>query len=389
MAPRTKALVEPAILSWARTSAGLTVDEAARSLQTKEENVAAWESGAESPSMPQLRKMAVVYKRLLSDFYLPAPPEEAPLPHDFRRLPGEVANHYSRSLRHQLRQSRDRRTLAIDLAAELDVPITQLPLVDLAGDPERAGSSVRDLLGVTLDAQIAWRDPRRSYNAWRAAVEAAGVLVFQAAGIPLEEILGFSLSERPLPVIGVNRKLSPNGRTFTLLHEFVHLLLGAGGICDVDEDELRPPEEQQREVYCNATAAAALVPMPALLHAAPSDGPREWSEDELTALGRTFGVSKEVVLRRLLTAGHTTAAFYARRRAAWRALLAAQPEKPDEDADFKRNMPQEVVSNLGRPFTRLVLESYENSRTSLSDVSRYLGLRAEQVAKVRELMARA
>jgi hypothetical protein len=158
--------------------------------------------------------MAVVYKRLLSDFYLPSPPEEAPLPHDFRRLPGEVAHRYSRALRHQLRQSRDRRTLAIDLAAELDIAVPTLPLVDLDREPERAGSSVCDLLGVTLDAQLAWREPRRSYNAWRAAIESAGVLVFQAAGIPLEEILGFSLSERPLPVIGLNRKLSPNGQAW-------------------------------------------------------------------------------------------------------------------------------------------------------------------------------
>jgi Zn-dependent peptidase ImmA (M78 family)/transcriptional regulator with XRE-family HTH domain len=389
MAARTKALVEPAILAWARSSAGLTVDEAARSLQTKEEKVAAWEAGAASPSMPQLRKMAVVYKRLLSDFYLPAPPEEAPLPHDFRRLPGEVAHRYSRALRHQLRQSRDRRTLAIDLAAELDVPVPQLPLIDLNRDPERAGYSVRELLGVTLEAQHMWRDPRRSYNAWRAVIETAGVLVFQTAGIPLGEILGFSLSERPLPVIGVNRKLAPNGRIFTLLHEFVHLLLGASGICDIEEEELRAPEEQRREVYCNAVAAAALVPLPALLAMAPGDGPRGWSDDELMVIGRSFGVSKEVILRRLLTAGRTTAEFYARRRALWRRTLEARPERPDEETEFRRNMPQEVISDLGRPFTRLVLESYENSRTSLSDVSRYLGLRAEQVAKVRALIARA
>jgi hypothetical protein len=49
-------------------------------------------------------------------------------------------------------------------------------------------------------------------------------------------------------------------------------------------------------------------------------------------------------------------------------------------------MPQEVLSDLGRPFTRLVVDSYLNSYTSLSDVSRYLGLRAQQVAKLRELL---
>jgi len=389
----TEALVEPTILTWARTSAGLSVEEAAQRLQTKPEKIAAWEAGHGGPSMAQLRKMVTVYRRLLSDFFLPAPPQEAPLPHDFRRLPGEVAHRYSRALRLLLRQAQERRALAIDLAAELDIalPDHSIPL-SLTDDPESSGSSIRELLGITLAAQHAWRDPRRSYNAWRTAIENAGVLVFQAGGVALEEILGFSISERPLPVIGINRKLPPNGRTFTLLHEFAHVLLGTSSICDIEEEELRPPEEQRPEVYCNAAAAAALVPLVALRAenlVASSHGPREWTDDELATLGRAFGVSNEVILRRLLTAGRTTQSFYAARRAAWRRLYEARPAKVDEDADFKRNMPQEVVSDLGRPFTRLVLESYENSRTSLSDVSRYLGLRAQQIEKVRALMARS
>ena len=124
------------------------------------------------------------------------------------------------------------------------------------------------MLGVTLDMQRAWRDPRTSYNAWRAAIERAGILVFQVAGIAPAEMLGFSLPDRPLPVIGVNRKLAPNGRTFTLLHECVHVFLEQSSICDIEEGPLRPPEEQRTEVFCNAVAAAALV---------PRDGPAEGS----------------------------------------------------------------------------------------------------------------
>src|SRR5204862_1108615 len=86
-------------------------------------------------------------------------------------------------------------------------------------------------------------------------------------------------------------------------------------------------------------------------------------------------------LRRLLTTGRTTQAFYAERRAAWGRLFDAPETATDPDADYKRNMPQEVVSDLGRPFTRLVVDSYLNSFTSLSDVSRHLGLRADKIAQ--------
>ena len=99
MARSTEALVEPDILKWARSTAGLSVDEPAHSLQTAPEKVQAWEDGEQHPSMSQLRRMAVAYRRLLSDFYLPRPPEQDPLPHDFRRLPGEVALRYTKVLR--------------------------------------------------------------------------------------------------------------------------------------------------------------------------------------------------------------------------------------------------------------------------------------------------
>ena len=345
----------------------------------------------EAQASAQLRKMATAYKRVLSDFNLPSPPEEHALPHDFRRLSGQVALHYSRALRYQLRMAKQRRELAIDLAAELDqdLPILAGKLV-LGEEPEQAGAKLRGFLRVTLDQQRGWRDPRLAYNAWRSAVERAGVLVFQAVGIPTSEMLGFALGERPLPVIGVNRKLRPNGRTFTLLHETVHVYLEQSSICDIEEGALRPPAEQKVEVFCNAVAAAALVPFESLLKEtivrAHPPRPRDWSGDELAALARTYSVSEQVILRRLLTVGRTSQDFYSAKHAAWGGLMA-DVTRADPDAEIKRNMPQEVLSDLGKPFTQLVVSSYQSSYTSLSDVTRYLGLKAEKVAKLQELLA--
>lgn len=385
----TEALVEPAILIWARQSAGLSVEGAARSLQAKPENLQAWEDGAKAPSMAQLRKMATVYKRLLSDFYYASPPAEAPLPHDFRRTPGDGHFHYSRALRYRLREAQQRRTLALDLAAELEGEIPKLPLrLDEETDPEAAGAKVRNMLGISAAEQRGWRDARRSYNAWRERIEAAGVLVFQVTDVDTNEVLGFSLPTEPMPVLAVNRKLLPNGRTFTLLHELAHILIGKSSLCDIVDDGFRSSEEQDVEVFCNAVAGAALVPLDLLVsdeivRQYPARA-RDWGDDELSTIARNFSVSKYVILRRLLTAGRTTRTFYAARAAMYRFV---EPRPPvDPEAEIKRNMPQEVLSNLGRPFTRLILESYLNASLSLSDASRYLGLRAGQVERVRELM---
>jgi Zn-dependent peptidase ImmA (M78 family) len=392
MSRSVKSIVEPKILTWARTTAGLSIDEAANKIATKSENVAAWENEEDnsSPSMSQLRKMATVYKRLLSDFYMPAVPDEKPLPHDFRRLPGEVAYQYSRALRYQLRAASERRQLALDLASELDQPIPNIStLFRVNRDTERTGAELRKLLDISFNLQSTFRDPRTGYNNWRAAVERIGILVFQIVGIPATEMLGFSLVERPLPVIAVNRKLQPNGRTFTLVHELVHVFLGESSICDIEENVTRPPAEQKIEVFCNAVAAATLVPFDNLLAdpivANAPLGLRDWTNDELLALSRKFCVSQEVILRRLLTAGRASNDFYASRRALWGTLMQ-DVAALDPDAEIKRNMPREVISIFGKPFTRLVFSSYENSYTSLSDVSRYLGLRPEKVSKLHDLL---
>jgi hypothetical protein len=52
---------------------------------------------------------------------------------------------------------------------------------------------------------------------------------------------------------------------------------------------------------------------------------------------------------------------------------------------MKRNMAQEAVSNLGS-FARLVVESYQSDTINLTDASKFLGVKAEKVAAVGELL---
>ncbi len=102
------AIVEPSILQWARESAGYTVEDIAKRFKKDPSEIRAWESEAteQRPFMGQLRDLANLYKRSISDFYLPEPPQERPIPHDFRRSPGQVAGLYTPGLRKQLRFGR-------------------------------------------------------------------------------------------------------------------------------------------------------------------------------------------------------------------------------------------------------------------------------------------
>jgi hypothetical protein len=68
------ALVEPAVLRWARETIGLSEVAAARKLGLPDDRVAQWESGEAQPTIVQLRKAAEAYNRALGVFFLPAPP---------------------------------------------------------------------------------------------------------------------------------------------------------------------------------------------------------------------------------------------------------------------------------------------------------------------------
>ena len=53
---------------------------------------------------------------------------------------------------------------------------------------------------------------------------------------------------------------------------------------------------------------------------------------------------------------------------------------------MKRNIPQESLSDLGRPFIELVLGNYHQRNITLSDVAGYLGVRVKHVETIERRM---
>jgi Zn-dependent peptidase ImmA (M78 family) len=208
-----------------------------------------------------------------------------------------------------------------------------------------------------------------------------GVLVFQANRVETDEASGFAYWAETLPVIVVNRKDVFARRVFSLMHELVHLMLHQSGVSDLNIDAHRPAHDDIVEVFCNAVAAATLMPKDLFL-AEPAviergAGRHEWTDNVIESLAAKFGVSRESIVRRLLTVGRTTETFYARKRAQYYDEFRARKERKKEqnaDKSMARNIPRETVGDLGRPFVRLVLENFRQERLTLSDVSGYLGV---------------
>jgi transcriptional regulator with XRE-family HTH domain len=67
-------LFGPALLAWARTTADLTLQDAAASLGVTADVLDGWEHGQGRPTLCQLRSLGQIYDRKVGLFFLPAPP---------------------------------------------------------------------------------------------------------------------------------------------------------------------------------------------------------------------------------------------------------------------------------------------------------------------------
>ena len=375
----------PAVLVWARESLDLSPEAAAKKLNVKPERLAAWEEGTQRPTVNQVRKIAETYKRPLAVFFLPKAPKDFQVAmQDFRRLPGGEPHAVSMNLRLALRKAVERREVALELAGALNVDLPELTLTcELSEKPEDVAERIRAALGVSLEQQHSWTSRYEALNSWRRAVEHLGVLVFHADRIGMKDARGFSLDERPLPVIALNAKDAPQGRVFTLFHELTHLLLHEGGLCDLHEDDVKKAGPDA-EVFSNHVAGAVIAPGPALREEALVLGhsrKKSWTDEEIDELARHFWMSREAMLRRLTLVGAASLVEYER----FRAALQGAPKAPQKGF---LSPPVKSLRNFGFFFTRLAVGAYHDEVITGSDLAGHLELKLKHLPKIEEALAK-
>ncbi|MBI3636837.1 MAG: ImmA/IrrE family metallo-endopeptidase, partial [Candidatus Rokubacteria bacterium] len=248
------------------------------------------------------------------------------------------------------------------------------------------------------ERQTRWENEYDAFNHWRAAVESVGAVVFQVRDVSTKEMRGFSLNgTTPFPAIALNISDPVRARIFTLAHESTHLALRDAGLCDLEDEQSRPPEELATEIFCNHAAGAAMIPRDYLLaepEVRSQQGLASWSDATIEALATRYRASREVVVRRLLVLGRATSDFYKRKRSQFGAeylkFLATQKAKAAEKGTSGFAPPATVaLSTAGQLFTRLVLDGYEREIITSSDVADYLDIRLKHLPKIERAIARS
>jgi len=254
--------LNPEIMRWARTNAGLSLEDAAHGAgMPKIDRLLQIESGEEVPSRPILLSMAKLYRRSLLTFYLATPPEKGDRGEDFRSVPADHRLEGDALLDAMIRDLRARQSLVnatlVDEDAEAiafigSTSISQGVAVTLA--------ALKQVLKLELSEFRAAKKPEEAFSLLRSRAEAVGVFVLlisnlgsHHSAIPVETFRGFAIADSIAPFIVINDQDAKTAWSFTLLHELAHLCLGTTGVSGTHSG-------QAIETFCNDVAGEFLLP---------------------------------------------------------------------------------------------------------------------------------
>lgn len=392
MPERIDAVVNSDMLLWARKKSGLDLHGAAKKIGVTPKSLEEWEEGVDYPSINQAIKMARVYHRPLSSFYLDEPPQDSSIAMtDFRRLNNKAAQTLSFNFLLEKRLAENRREVILDLTETDDDGVFEFGgKISINDSYTQVAEWIRTILDISWSEQSRWVNANDAFNGWRTALESLNILVFQTDshqyGLEPDDVRGFSISATRFPIIVVNSKDAPNAKVFTLLHECVHLLLKRGGICDLEEYSQVQRFEEQVEVFCNHVAGAVLVPGNFLMGhkiVKMHGSSLTWDDSEIENLSIAFSTSNEVILRRLLILGLTTQDFYEFKRGEYnRNWLSYKKARRSSKKSGFALTPQLVLRSVGHPYTRKIFQAYYDQQITLSDVSAYLGAKIKHLQKI-------
>jgi Zn-dependent peptidase ImmA (M78 family)/transcriptional regulator with XRE-family HTH domain len=345
------AQINPRLLTWARETAGLSLEEAAVKLGLKDttkataaEKLLQAETGARPVSQGTLQTAASVYRRPLVTFYLPQPPSRGERGEDFRTLAGGggASPREEAMLDALVRDVRGRQQLLREVLLE-DDDTRPLPFVascQISDGAAKVAAKIRAALGVSIEDQRRMRDAGALFSLLRAAAEKTGVYVLLLgdlgsyhSDISEDVFRGVALADDIAPFVVINDNDAQAARSFTLMHELSHLWIGASGV----SGPLRGAADNVVERFCNAVASEFLLPPGAIEKLAAAGGVDFGSAMALTdQVARTWNVSQGAVTYRLLlngwisdeVAGELFRAFAAR----WRAQKTRDREarEPEE-----------------------------------------------------------
>ena len=251
-----------------------------------------------------------------------------------------------------------------------------------SNDVNKWVKKIREDFGITLNDQMKCSSPRQLYLYLRKCLEASGVCIQCFKDVPIEVARGIALYFDTLPIIGINDDDRPPAKSFSIIHELVHLYKRQSTACN----DLTSKALFEEEIFCNAIAGELLVPKEALTAAILEyDFKAPYSVADIKKLADCFSVSREVITRKLLDQGDIEEAEYDY----YYDLFRRERELEKEERRIARENGQgEIIPKLvyrdafdstSTSVSRALYKGFIEGEFSKRDISNHVGIAQQYV----------
>jgi Zn-dependent peptidase ImmA (M78 family) len=379
--------IQPEILTWARETAGLSLDDAARAVglkkaygETGAERLAKLEDGQAEPARPLLEKMAKAYRRPLLVFYLGAPPKKGDRGQDFRTLPGGEQD--NPELDALIRDIKGRQGLVRSILEDEEAePIDFVGTATMDVPAKALAVQIAKKFEIDLKRYRAEKTVDAAFSYLRAKVEEGGVFVLllgnlgsHHTNIPVEIFRGFAIADKLAPMIVINNQDTKSAWPFTAMHEVAHLWLGTTGISGTDTTD-------KIEQYCNDVAGEILLPTEEL-KALSNISSFETAVKDITAFADQWRVSRSMVAFKLYRTGKINHALWSRLGKKFHDDFLAFKQKESEKKKASDTGPDYYVvrrHRIGTALLGLVRRALDDGNLTYTKASRVLGVKPGNV----------
>lgn len=253
-------------------------------------------------------------------------------------------------------------------------------------DPMDWAHTIRKHYEIDLNDQYRCRTSRKFYLYLREKLEQKGVFVQCFTDVPIETARGFAIYEHDLPIIGINDEDRPPAKSFSMIHELVHLIKRESSVCNV---MYNATSSQREEVFCNAVAGEFLVPQDALMIVLKNGGYKKpYSIDDIQIIADRFSASKEVIIRRLLDCGKINDTEYKTYSDDFRRMIEKEREdqkiarKAGLQTHFGKSVSRDAIDRTSSVVCKMLYFGYGEEIYSKRDIAQHLGIAQKHVDKI-------
>ena len=386
------AKVNKETLRFIRDKKQVSFDYIERHARFPESKIILWEDEASNklPTINQAKKLALCYRVPFAGFYMNSSDinvKHLPSIINKRTMLGAANDNSAVNL--ALLDLINERDFYIETKETLGekIPAFDLQISDALSATEWA-RIIRDFFDIKLSEQYRFSSRRKFFLYLREKVEAKGIFIQGFQKVDVGTLRGVAIVDDSMPIIGINDEDRYPAKSFSILHELVHIIKRTSSICN---DMFGSNSLDAEEVFCNAVAGEALVPRVALFSVTKNYS--QYTIEDVDSIANKFSVSSEVIARRLYDTGKRGKVWYEQISAELARRFQTEKEslkvavKMGLKEGPKRNMSREAVDRTSTFLCDALLKGYSEGLFDKADISAHIGVGQKHVNKfVSEVM---